>query len=109
MLVLTACFVLFCYVLPRENRERLTSLCAARSLLIGEAQQYDAEMRERLALLEDPALDGEDVTVPAFTVRPYLLFLYGLELTEDPSYWINETVAEYYDKGSVTLAESAAE
>ncbi len=109
VLVLTACFVLFCYVLPRENRERLTSLCAARSLLIGEAQQYDAEMRERLALLEDPALDGEDVTVPAFTVRPYLLFLYGLELTEDPSYWINETVAEYYDKGSVTLAESAAE
>lgn len=109
VLVLTACFVLFCYVLPRENRERLTSLCAARSLLIGEAQQYDAQMQERLAILEDPALDGEDVTVPAFTVRPYLLFLYGLELTEDPSYWINETVAEYYDKGSVTLVESAEE
>ena len=100
-------FTGFCYVLPRENREKLTTVCAVRSLLINEAQQYDEEMKERLALLENPATDGEDVCVPAFTVRPYLLFLYGLELTEDSSYWINETVANYYDKGSVTLVSEA--
>ena len=93
------------YVLPRENRETLTSLCAARSLLIGEAQRYDREMKERAALLNDPATDGQDVVVKAVSERPYLLFLYGLELTEDPGYWINRTVAEYYDKKSVTLED----
>lgn len=93
------------YVLPRENRETLTSLCAARSLLIGEAQRYDREMKERAALLNDPATDGQDVVVKAVSDRPYLLFLYGLELTEDPDYWINRTVAEYYDKKSVTLED----
>ena len=41
----------------------------------------------------------------AVSERPYLLFLYGLELTEDPDYWINRTVAEYYDKKSVTLED----
>ena len=93
------------YVLPRENRETLTSLCAARSLLIGEAQRYDREMKERAALLNDPATDGQDVVVKAVSERPYLLFLYGLEMTEDPDYWINRTVAEYYDKKSVTLED----
>ena len=103
VLVLLAGFTLFGYVLPRENREELTSVCAARSLLIGEAQQYDSEMKARYEQLSDPSAEGEDVVVKAASVRPYLLFLYGLELTEDPEYWINETVATYYDKASVTL------
>ncbi len=109
VLLLLAGFVVFGYVLPRENREELTSICAARSLLIGEARQYDREMKDRYELLSDPATDGQNVTVQATTARPYLLFLYGLELTEDPEYWINETVATYYDKASVTLVAKEAE
>ncbi len=77
--------------------------------MIGEAQRYDLEMMERSEILNDPETDGQDVTVAAVSERPYLLFLYGLELTEDPDYWINQTVAEYYDKKSVTLEGQEAE
>ena len=91
------------YVLPRENREVLPTVCAVRSLLIGEAQEFDRQMDERARLLEDDATDGEDVLLPALTERPYLLFLYGLEITDDSTHWINESVAEYYNKASVAL------
>lgn len=103
VLVMIVLFVGMYYVIPRQNREALTSICAARSLMIGEAQRYDLEMMERSEILNDPETDGQDVTVAAVSERPYLLFLYGLELTEDPDYWINQTVAEYCDKKSVTL------
>lgn len=103
VLAMMILFIGMYYVLPRENRETLTSLCAARSLLIGEAQRYDEEMKERSEILNDPETRGQAVEVCAVSERPYLLFLYGLELTEDPDYWINQTVAEYYDKESVTL------
>lgn len=103
VLAMIVLFIGIYYVLPRENRETLTSLCAARSLLIGEAQRYDEEMKERSEILNDPETRGQAVEICAVSERPYLLFLYGLELTEDPDYWINQTVAEYYDKESVTL------
>lgn len=91
------------YIVPRQNREILTSVCAARSLLIGEAQQYHAEMKDRDIILNDPATDGIDIIITPTSVRPYLLFLYGLEITEDSEYWINKAVATYYDKETVTL------
>ena len=105
VLVMIVLFVGMYYIVPRENREKLTSLCAARSLLIGEAQRYDLEMRERAELLNDPKTDGQDIVISPVSERPYLLFLYGLELTDDPGYWINDTVAEYYNKKSITLKE----
>lgn len=105
VLAMIVLFIGMYYILPRENRETLTSLCAARSLLIGEAQRYDKEMKERSEILNDPETRGQAVEVCAVSERPYLLFLYGLELTEDPDYWINQTVAEYYDKESVVLVD----
>lgn len=109
VLVMIVLFVGMYYIVPRENREVLTSLCAARSLLIGEAQRYDLEMKERAELLNDPGTDGQDIVISPVSERPYLLFLYGLELTDDSNYWINETVAEYYDKKSITLTEVQTE
>lgn len=90
------------YVLPETNRDSISSLSAALSLVKGEAQLYDEEIKAQQAILEDPATTGEDVEVQAVTSHPRLLFAWGLEMS-DPESWINKAVAEYYDKASVTL------
>lgn len=103
VLILTVLLTVFYYLIPRENREVLTSVCAARSLLIGEAQQYDLDMKEQERLLSDPSTKGQDIVLQAATAHPRLLYLSGLEITDDPGNWINQTVAGYYDKNSVVL------
>lgn len=90
------------YVLPSTNWDSISSLSAAMSLLKGEAQLYDKEIKAQQEILEDPSTTGEDVTVHAVTSHPRLLFAWGLEMT-DPDSWINQAVAEYYDKASVNV------
>lgn len=91
------------YVLPETNREALTSMSATISLLKGEAQQYDREIKAQQAILEDPSTEGQDVEVIAVKAHPRLLYNSGLEMFEDPGFWINREIANYYDKTSVTL------
>lgn len=75
---------------------------AALSLVTGEAQDFHAQLVERESLYEDPTLS--DVRVEPLREKPYLLF--QEDITEDPDYWINEAVAEYYGKDSVALSKT---
>lgn len=90
------------YVLPSSNWDSISSLSATMSLLKGEAQLYDEEVRAQQVILEDPSTTGEKVTVHAVTSHPRLLFAWGLEMTDSES-WINQAVAAYYDKASVSV------
>ncbi len=91
------------YVVPKDNRELLTSICAARSILIGEASAYDKEMCAREQTLQSASAE-EDVAVPAIENHPKLLYSLSFDITDDPEYWVNETVADYYGVHSVRVA-----
>lgn len=91
------------YVLPSSNRNTMSSLSATLSLLNGEAGRYDAQVKAQQAILEDPATAGEDVVIYAVEDHPKVLYLPGGQINEDPTSWINQAVAAYYDKASVTL------
>lgn len=91
------------YVLPSSNRNVMSSLSVTLSLLNGEARRYDAQVKAQQAILEDPATAGEDVVIYAVEDHPKVLYLPGGQINEDPTSWINQAVAAYYDKASVTL------
>lgn len=74
------------------NFKQVTSVSAAVSLKNGEAQAYDAEVNERLKILEDP--EQKDVEFVPLKNRPYVLF--WSDIRPNP-------VKEYYEKNSVTL------
>lgn len=74
------------------NFNQVTSVSAAVSLKNGEAQAYDAEVNERLKILEDP--EQKDVEFVPLKNRPYVLF--WSDIRPNP-------VKEYYEKNSVTL------
>lgn len=77
-----------------------SSYAAYVSLKAGEAQAFDREYQERLEILNGP---GDEVTVKAFEVKPWLL--YFDDITEDPYDWRNAAVAFWYDKMRVSLEE----
>lgn len=91
------------YILPSTNRDKLTSVSATISLLTGEAQRYDEQVKAQNAILLDPSTKGQDVTVTAVSDHPKTIYAGGLEMQGDPTCWINQAVAAYYDKASVTL------
>ena len=74
--------------------EEITTASALKSLVYGEAQVYDQEIRAREALYNDPNV--KEVYVEEVTYRPELLY-YGT-LTEDPEDGRNLAMCEYYDK-----------
>lgn len=79
----------------------LTTISAWESLRRGEAQQYYKEYQERCEILEDCA--RQEVALPPYSVTPYLLY-FG-DIVEDPSDWVNQSVANWYHKASVFLQE----
>ena len=81
--------------------DKITTVSAVMDLHYGNAQQYQMEFRERLAVLEDETLP--EVELKPFRIKPYLLY-FG-DLQKDPEDWVNKAMAEYYGKEKVTLAE----
>lgn len=77
----------------------VTSFSAWNSLRTGEALQYYAEFKERSQLLEDET--KREVVLSPYSVKPYLLFFN--DIGEDSSDWVNQTLANWYHKDSVTL------
>lgn len=77
----------------------MTSISSLYSLITGEASQYHQEYLNRLALYQNPKI--KDVEVPAFQVKPYVLFFD--DITTDINDWRNIAVASYYGKESVIL------
>ena len=86
-------------VLPKQNRNVLTSVSTARSLLIGEAQKFDGEMDERISLLQS---QEQHVVLQQPQDRPE--DLYYFDITDNISDWSNVAMADFYDKEDVALA-----
>lgn len=74
-----------------------TSISAVHSLRSGEAAAYDAEVRERIYLLENS--EEKKLELNYIIVKPYLLFFD--DITDNKKDWRNKSVAKFYGKKSV--------
>lgn len=86
------------------DKNTFSSISALRSLLSGEARTYRAEADERLLLYLDETVDI--VEIEPFSVKPKVLFFNDLQEEDSVEYWINESVAAYYQKEKVMLSNS---
>lgn len=76
---------------------------AAGDLLNGTAKEYDRQMDERVAILQDPAVT--DAVLSPITTAPEIFREFGYVLNEDPEYLTNQRVAAFYGKSSVRCTE----
>ena len=82
-----------------------TGAAAVGSIYGGYAQEYDREYDQRLSILEDDSI--QNAVLPAFRIRPGLLFFADLE--EEWYVWPNTSVAYYYEKQTVRLQQNKEE
>ena len=87
------------YSLSIWGGSTVTAVSAYHSLVRGEARQYYEENQKRLEILKDERI--QDVELEPFTVKPYVLF-FG-DIVQNPEDWVNQHMADYYDKNSVRL------
>ncbi len=80
-----------------RHRDDLTSMSAAASIISGEAQEYDEQVWERIAKLEQS--DDASVDVPFYTVGPKVLFMGDIK--DNMNNYINFRLAQWYGKESV--------
>ncbi len=78
---------------------RISAAAALGLLRSGEGKEFRACADRRLTVLEDPQI--RDAKLEPFPVQPYLL--YYTDLAEDPEDWVNVSMADYYDKDSVSF------
>ena len=83
--------------IDERHRDDLVSLSAASSLVSGEAQEYDEQVRARLAQLETS--EEADAYVAYYTVGPKVLFMGDVHDNMDN--YINFRLAQWYGKDSV--------
>ena len=87
-------------VLADDVRD-MVSISAVKSLLSGEAKQYDREMNERIETLLG---EEKSVVLSPLSCHPELLF--WEDIKEDSAEWINGAVARFYGKDEVSLQGS---
>ena len=92
-------------LLTYRDKVNYTSIIAVLSLRSGEVKQYDTEIRERLALLENG--EKEALTLKPLQTHPYLL--YFDDITENAKDWRNFYMARFYQKKYVVLESSQEE
>lgn len=93
--------LVLCYVFIFWGGKTLTTVSAVLSLKSGEAAQYRQEYLERLAVLEDESI--KEVYFKPYSVKPYLLF--EADIVENPDDWVNQSVANIFNKEVVQLLE----
>ena len=82
------------YVLRLGSYASIAAIGAIRS---GEAQAYYTAAEERLAVLEDPAI--EDAELEPYPCAPFML--YTDDISSNRLYFVNEDMARFYGKKSV--------
>lgn len=80
----------------KVHQVTMTSASALVSLFRGKAQAYRSVNLQRLEILQS---DEPNVVLPAYTDPPYVLL--WADITSDPTYWVNTTLAEYYGKETI--------
>ena len=87
-------------VIPKENRNNLTSLAAARSILIGEAKDYAVERDAWTDIL----LSGDEVvTLQKLKNHPVPIYYVEFDITGDPENYRDESMCEYYSKKQIIV------
>lgn len=94
-------FCLFVLFAGTCGDARSSSYTACTEILSGEAQLFAQEWDERYAILEDDSI--KEVEFTPLTATQSMLFL--SEFSTDSSHWLNDAVAGYFDKETVTLIE----
>ncbi|MCH5275277.1 MAG: hypothetical protein J1E65_05515 [Lachnospiraceae bacterium] len=90
-------------IVGTADKNTFSSMSALRSLLNGEAQAYYEQAQERLVLYQDESVSI--VEIEPFRVKPRVLFFTDIVEEGNANYWINENIAEYYDKEKILLME----
>lgn len=89
---------------PLPSLQRLSSGSALTAILNGSAEAYDQAYQERLALLNTPSdicyVPANLPACPPFPEDPLA------SSEDDPEYWRNAGLAEYYDHQKVVLQEA---
>jgi len=80
----------------------MSGLTAFTSLTSGEARQFHDEALYRRSILHDESI--QNAVLPPFTAQPEFLMFY--DISDDPNYWVNIDVANFYNKNSVVLGET---
>jgi hypothetical protein len=93
-----ACFAIVLLVTASGNKDAITSVSAAHSLLNGEAERYRAEHAARLALF---ASGDKNLRLTPYTAMPHLIY-FG-DLSGDPADYRNSGEAQWYGLESVAL------
>jgi hypothetical protein len=99
--LMTACFVgiiLLVWIFTAD-KNTYTSVSALRSLVNGEAKTFYAESMVRHEIYTDE--DIVDVELAPYSAKP-ALFSFD-DLSEDPEYWTNLAVTQYYHKAYVKV------
>ena len=91
LLISISFFLLFAVLCT--DKTQLTTKSAVHDIHKGYAQAYHQETLHRIALLSMEGVD--EVWVPNFTVKPYLLDLE--DISTDPSNWRNRAMAKWYE------------
>lgn len=101
----SACLILVLAVwVLTADKNTYTSISALRSLAKGEAQTFYQEAMARYEIYTDGSI--AEVAVAPYSAKPHL-FSFD-DLSEDPGYWLNLAVSNYYHKSSVICAETGA-
>lgn len=87
-----------------DDTRDLVSITAVKSVISGEAQEYDAQMKERQAAYKS---DAAELGLTPLSAKPELLF--WEDITEDEDAWVNGVVAKFYRKDKVYLKSIIAE
>lgn len=97
--------LILCFTLSVWGGKTVTSYNAVQSLRRGEAQQYRAENRERMKILEDSSI--QDARLQPFSVKPYLLY-FG-DIDENMQDWVNTSMASYFHKNTIGFRDKNKE
>ncbi len=104
MLALAAGAVVFLgiYTVPKDNRNTVTSIAAARSFLIGESQAYARERDEWTALL---STEDKVVELPALGNHPVPIYYAEFDIKGNPEDYRDQSMCDYYGKDEIVLLQ----
>jgi hypothetical protein len=77
--------------------KKVSSVVCASDLVSGRATAYNKQLSERQSILENTQIDV--VKVPALKTFPKSLYL--SDMSGNPNYWTNKSMAAFYNKKSV--------
>lgn len=104
MLALAAGAVVFLgiYTVPKDNRNTVTSIAAARSFLIGESQAYARERDEWTSLL---STEDKVVELPALDNHPVPIYYAEFDIKGNPEDYRDQSMCDYYGKDEIVLLQ----